>query len=71
MTPVAWMGKLDRYAMRAYRNTSAAAESDGVAPLFCTAPSSSHRHAKWVVFIFQQFFDPMPVDVGLAAPFPV
>jgi hypothetical protein len=39
MTPVALMGKLDRYSIRAYWNTSAVAESDDVAPLFCTAPN--------------------------------
>ena len=31
--------RLDRYPVRAYRDASVA-ESEGVAPLFCTAPSS-------------------------------
>jgi hypothetical protein len=43
-------GKLDRYSMRAYRNTSAVTESDDVAPFFYTAPSSSQRHARWLIF---------------------
>jgi hypothetical protein len=41
--------------VRAYRDASVA-ESEGVAPLFCTAPSFLYRHARWGRSYFQQFF---------------
>src|SRR6516165_10031690 len=40
--------------MRACRST------DGVAPLFCTAPALSRRNSRWSRLYFQQFFGATP-----------
>jgi hypothetical protein len=55
MTPVALMGKLDRYSMKAYRNTSAVTGSDGVALLSVQRQALRIDTLDGVVFIFQQF----------------
>jgi hypothetical protein len=69
--------RLDRYPVRAYQNASVA-QSEGVAPLFCTA-ASSFAHARWGRPNFQQFFGAIPDEglkigsplVGASAPTPV
>jgi hypothetical protein len=55
--------------VRAYRDASVA-ESEGVAPLFCTAPSSLDRHARWGRPYFQQFFGAMLPKPASLAPSP-
>src|SRR5712671_8127682 len=61
--------RVDRYPVRAYRDASVA-ESEGVAPLFCTAPSSLYRHARWGRSYFQQFFGAMHPKPASLAPSP-
>jgi hypothetical protein len=59
--------EVGRYPVRAYRDASVA-ESEGVAPLFCTAPGSLDRHARWGRPYFQQFFGAMPPKPASLAP---
>ena len=64
--------KLDRYPMRAYRNTSVA-ESDGVAPLFCTASATLFPAGTLdrVVLISNSFLGQCPAEADLIRAVPL
>ena len=65
MMPVAFTEKLDGYPMRAYPNPSPA-ESEGIAPLFCTSAKLFRAGTlDGAVFISNRFLVQCPAEAGL------